>query len=358
MQALGWNHFFQQQMVEAWAHLIPARVCRQDINQYHLLTVNGPLTGQIPGRLRQQTSSKADLPCVGDWVLVSRIKGGDQGQVVIEVVLNRRSKFSRKEAGLVADEQIIAANMDAVFIVNGLDEDFNPNRIERYLLLTRDSGALPVIVLNKRDLCADEQELNHKLKQLDIIARGTSIFAVSALSGAGIDALRKYIQPGTTCALIGSSGVGKSTIINSLIGYTRFNTGAVRASDGKGRHTTTFREMIQISGGGLIIDTPGMRELQVWADEFSLNQSFADIEALSRQCRFADCGHQNEPDCAVMAAIKHGDLAAERLNHYRKFRRELTHLEERHDASARVGKKPKRKRLSRQINNQPDQQDD
>lgn len=354
LKELGWNHFFQQQTADKDPGLLPARVSRQDVNQYVLVSEQGELTGHLPGRFRQQAVSKADLPTVGDWVLASPIQGGEAGHVQIEHLLERKSKFSRKEAGDVVDEQIVAANIDTIFIVNGLDDDFNPKRIERYLLLSWDSGAMPVIVLNKADVCED---VDKKIEALDAIAMGTPIITMSAKQGVGMDAVREHIEPGSTCALMGSSGVGKSTIINSLLGFERFETSSVRADDSKGRHTTTFREMVRLPGGGLIIDTPGMREIQVWADEESLSQSFSDIEELALFCKFSDCQHDQEPGCAIRAAIADGSLEEERLVSYRKLLRELQHLEAQQDPAARAEKKQARRKFAKLIRNRVDKRD-
>ena len=348
---LGWSHFFQQQIAETEQTLSPARVSRQDINQYHLLSEQGALTGTLPGRFRNQSYSKADLPAVGDWVLVSKADGAKQGQVQIERLLDRKSKFSRKEAGDVNDEQVIAANIDTVLLVNGLDDDFNPNRIERYLLMSWDSGALPVILLNKADLHSDVDDY---VEQLKTIAKGVPIHVISAKDELGIDPVKAYLIPGQTCTLLGSSGAGKSTIINALLGYERFETGKVRETDSKGRHTTTFRELVVAPNGGLIIDTPGMRELQFWGESTSLEQSFEDVEALARQCKFRDCGHESEPGCAITAALRDGELEEERLTRYFKLQREIAHLERQEDAAARAKRKQGRKTFAKLIKNRPD----
>jgi ribosome biogenesis GTPase len=351
LNELGWSHFFQQQILPEESGLTPARVRRQDINAYHLFSEEGELTGTIPGRFRQQAFSKADIPTVGDWVLVSNISGGEAGAVQIERLLDRKSKFSRKEAGEVIDEQVVASNIDTVFIVSGLDGDHNPNRIERYLLLSWTSGALPVLVLNKADLCDD---IDRKLEDLNAIAQGSPIHVLSALDGVGLEQLSPYLAPGTTCAFLGSSGVGKSTIINSLIGYDRFETGAVREEDGRGRHTTTFREMAVSPNGALIIDTPGMRELQVWADSASISLSFDDIETFALNCKFRDCKHQTEPGCAITNAIETGELARERLDRYFKLVREMEHIEVQQNAGARAEKKQSRKKFAKLIKNRSD----
>ncbi|MBO6555852.1 MAG: ribosome small subunit-dependent GTPase A [Pseudomonadales bacterium] len=351
---LGWNHFFQQQLVETDPSCKPARVVRQDMNQYHLLSDDGNLIGVIPGRVRKAALSKADLPTVGDWVVYSHIEGAEAGTVQIEKCLDRKSKFSRKEAGEVVDEQIVASNIDTVFIVSGLDDDFNPNRIERYLLLSWDSGANPVIVLNKADLC---DNLEERLKELESIAMGAPVHVMSALDKAGTEVLLNYVKPGTTCAFMGSSGVGKSTLINLLLGYERFATGAVRDDDSKGRHTTTFRELVLTESGAMIIDTPGMREIQVWADSASLSQTFEDIEEIAIHCKFNDCQHNQEPGCAIREAIENGSLDRERLDRYYKLKREVAHVESQQTAAARAAKKEERKRFSNKVRKLPNKRD-
>lgn len=354
LKALGWKDFFQQQIEEDEKDLIPARVFRQDINRYHLLSEQGELIGTLPGRLLSLAASKADLPTVGDWVLSSPADQNDPTAVVIERNLDRFSKFSRKEAGDKYEEQVVAANIDTVFIVSGLDDNFNVNRIERYLVLAWSSGASPVVVLNKADLCAD---IEKKIQQLQSVAVGVATIAVSALSGKGIDQLRTYIKPGHTVALLGSSGVGKSTIINAMLGYERFETAEVRGGDSKGRHTTSFREMCTMESGGLIIDTPGMREIQIWIDEASLYRSFSDVEDYALQCRFNDCEHNSEPGCAVQEAISEGILDISRLESFRKFALELTHLVEKQQVGARGGKKKERKKFAKLIRNRPNKRD-
>lgn len=354
LQELGWNHFFQQQIEVSDLELKPARVYRQDVNQYLLITEHGLLTGTLPGRFRKTALSKADLPTVGDWVLVSTIEGGEEHAVQIERLLDRKSKFSRQEAGETIDEQVVAANIDIVFIVSGLDDDFNAARIERYLLLSRDSGALPVILLNKADVCS---ELEKRLDELAPVAMGTPVHVISATDKQGLDNVRSYLQSGSTCALMGSSGVGKSTIINSILGFDRFETGAVREGDGKGRHTTTFREMVEVPGGGLIVDTPGMRELQIWGDSASLESTFDDIRELAQQCRFNDCRHESEPGCAVSEAIESGSLDLLRLERYRRLQSELIHLASQQSAAARSAQKQNRRKFSKSIKNRPTKRD-
>lgn len=349
LMSLGWNNFFQQQLA-GLEDSLAARVIRQDLGRYQLISEQGLLTGILPGRARQE--NKADLPTVGDWVLYEPQTHGSE--VVIQELLERNTKFSRKEAGEKFNEQVVAANIDVVFVVTGLDDNFNPKRIERYLLLCQTSGALPVVILNKADLCEDVEE---KIEQVKQIAGIAPIHSISALAEDGVDPLQVYISEGVTVAVMGSSGVGKSTLINGLLGYEHFKTGAVRDTDAKGRHTTTHRELCPISNGGMIIDTPGMRELQVWSDEEHLSASFEDIEELAKFCKFSNCQHQSEPGCEIQAAISDERLPKERWQSYQKYLRELEFLSQQQDVNAKLRQKAGRKKFTRLIRNRPDKRD-
>ena len=355
---LGWTDFFQRQL-DPNDKLRPARVYRQDLNRYHLICSTGQLIGILPGKTLREAVSKADLPTVGDWVLVTssdetESSASEPHQVVIQRTLVRASKFSRKVAGEKFDEQIVAANIDTVFIVTGLDANFNPGRIERYLLLAWSSGAAPVIVLNKTDLCTD---LDKKIDRIKKIAMGTPIHAVSALTSEGMASLKSYILEGTTAAVLGSSGVGKSTIINHLLGYDHFEIAEVREGDSRGRHTTTHRELCLVANGGLMIDTPGMREIQFWASEEALATSFEDVERFASGCRFNNCAHQSEPDCAIQAAIDNEELAVERFESYLKFQRELVLFASKLDAGLRTEKKTQRRKFTKMQRRRPTKKD-
>jgi len=265
-------------------------------------------------------------------------------RATIQAILPRRTRFSRKVAGGNTQEQVVAANIDTVFLAQGLDGDFNLRRLERYLLLAWDSGARPVIILNKADLCEDVEA---RVREVEGVAAGTPVHVMSAKLGEGLDEVQPYLAPGETVALLGSSGVGKSTLINRLLGVERLRTAEVRASDSRGRHTTTWRELILLPNGALVIDTPGLRELQLWDGGASARSVFPDIEALAADCHFRDCEHEQEPRCAVRLAAQEGHLAPERLESYRKLRREANYLASRQDQAAQLETKRKWRAIHR-----------
>jgi len=351
---LGWKPFFQLQQ-SAYPDHVPARVVRQDVDRYQLLGANGPLVGILPGKTRLTTFSRAELPTVGDWVFVKKPdNNSDQNLVVIEHTLERFSKFSRKQAGEVNDEQVLAANIDTVFIVTGLDDNFNLNRIERYLIIAATSGASPIIILSKSDLCDDTDIYVDQVRE---IAATAPIHVVSCVTELGLTGLRDYLGKGQTAALLGSSGVGKSTITNYLLGYEHILTGEVREGDGKGRHTTTYRELCPIEGAGMVIDTPGMREIQIWGNEEASLPSFEDIDSLAIYCRFTDCKHNQEPGCAVIKAIAKDELEQDRLDTYRKYQRELDHFAEKENAGIRAQKKHERRSFTKSLKHRPTKRD-
>jgi len=309
--------------------LAPGRVAVEHRGALVLLTGEGEVWAGIPGRLRHRAASPLDLPAVGDWVAYRR--GGQDDRAVIEAVLPRRTAFVRKTAGFESVEQVVAANVDVVFCVTSLVDDLNARRLERYLTLAWESGAEPVVVLTKADLCT---KIDAAVAHLSAVMFGVPMHVVSAVTGEGVDALQAHLDGGRTATLVGSSGVGKSTLVNRLAGSERLATAAVR-SDGRGRHTTTHRELVVLDTGGCLIDTPGMRELVLWDAEEGLDRAFEDVDDLARECKFRDCEHRTEPGCAVRDAIRTGALDAARLESYRHLQRELRYLEIRHDARAR-----------------------
>ena len=345
LEMLGWDSHFERSFQEYVPNdLLPARVAREHKSMYLAYSEAGELKAEVSGKLRFGAGAKSDMPAVGDWVAMKPLDGG--ARAIIYAVLPRKSAFLRKVASVKTESQVLAANVDVVFLVMGLGANFNLRRLERYLTLAWESGARPVVILNKADLC---DEVETKIAEVGTVAFDVPTHAISAKDGTGLEAIERQLGPGVTAALLGSSGVGKSTLINRLLGSERLATGEVREADGRGRHVTTSRELIMLPGGGLVIDTPGMRELQMWADEESLKGSFDDIETLAADCRFRDCAHESEPGCAVVRAIEEGVLDEKRLTSYKKLRRELNMLATRKDQRARLDLKAERKRLAIRI---------
>lgn len=312
----------QEEAAAGFEGLAVARVIAQEKGLYRIVGEKGEKLGEITGRLRYQAETVSALPAVGDFVMADWNDGG--GNAVIHQVLPRRSCFLRKAAGEARSEQLVAANIDTVFLCMALNRDFNLRRLERYLSTAWDSGATPVIVLTKADLCDD---LEGKLLAVSAVAMGVEVLSTTMREAGGYDQIRPYIRKGETVAFIGSSGAGKSTMINHLLGEERLETKGLR-NDGKGRHTTTRRELILLPGGGMVIDTPGMRELGMWDSEEGIDRTFADIEELTKQCRFQDCSHSGEPGCAVRQALEQGLLAPERWQSYQKLKTENAYMED------------------------------
>lgn len=310
------------------------RVVIEFNHNFRVATEAGEIDAVLAGRVKHHATSRAELPAVGDWVIVRKRVDEDRGAIV--AVLDRRSRFSRRMAGQVTDEQVVAANVDVVFVVMALDQDFSPRRLERYLLMARESGASPVVLLTKPDLAGD---LPAQLAEAVAVAGDAPVHVLSPRQNQGLDQVTQHLVAGRTGALLGSSGVGKSTIINRLVGTDVQKTREVRAEDSKGRHTTTHRELVRLPAGGLLIDTPGMRELQLWDAGEGIRGSFEDVESLASGCRFADCRHQDEPRCAVKEAVAAGDLPASRLESYRQLQAELAFLARQQDERAQIDEK-------------------
>jgi len=322
--------------------LIPARVGLAQREHFKLWTERGPIDASLSGRLRHEADS-GGLPVVGDWVATRLDPGGERG--VITALLPRRGALVRKRPDGDPRPQLLAANLDTVFIVSSLNHDFSPRRIERALAMIWESGAQPVVLLTKLDDCDDPEPL---IDEAQSVALGAPVHAVSAWTGVGLDALEPYLTCGRSIALIGSSGVGKSTLVNWCCGELKAATSAVREGDDKGRHTTTTRELYLLPSGALLIDTPGMRELALWDAETGLDTTFEDIEALAAECRFSDCLHQREPGCAIRAALQSGALDPSRYAARDKLRREQAHQQRQHDPKAAFEHHQKIKAIFRQ----------
>ncbi len=300
---------------------IRARVITQEKGFYRISDGSEERLAEVSGKYRHEAQTPSDYPAVGDYVVASWPDDGSNS--IIETLFPRKSAFVRKAAGTDGSEQIVAANIDTVFVCMSLNNDFNIRRLERYIATAWDSGAMPVVVLTKSDLCDD---LASKLIEVESAAMGVDVVTVSSLND-NIDAVQGYLNPGKTIAFLGSSGVGKSTLINKLLGEDVLATAGLR-NDDKGRHTTTHRELIELPNGAFVIDTPGMRELGMWENESGIETAFADIEKLAEQCRFSDCSHGSEPGCAIRRAIQDGSLDEDRWNSYLKLRTENAYSED------------------------------
>ncbi len=323
----GWSAHFEREFAP-WKgnQRLPARIIRGEKNYYRVISAAGELTVRFSGKIRHTAGGRPDLPVVGDWVVVEP-QSLQRGTII--ALLARKSSFSRNLPGQRkgkdqrSEEQVIAANVDLVLIVSGLDQDFNLRRIERYLTLVSSSGADAVVVLNKTDLHPDPQAC---LSEVETIAGMTPVLLYMAHDATQLKPLQQYLLPGETIALLGSSGVGKSTIANGLLGQDRQKVGAVSRSDGKGRHTTSHRELFLLPNGSILMDNPGMRELHLWGESADLTESFAEIDTLAQHCRFRDCSHTCEPGCAVQQAAAAGTLDGDRLASYHKLKGELNAL--------------------------------
>jgi ribosome biogenesis GTPase len=324
----------------------PGRVLSEHRGGYVVVTGSGEVEAAVSGRFRHDAGQSEDFPAVGDWVSVDVVEGG---RSIIRALLPRATRFLRPARGDAAAAQVVAANVDVVLLVSGLDHDFNLRRLERYVALAWSSGAEPVIVLNKADLCAD---VPARMADVATVAPGIPVRVLSARDGTGLESLTPLLEPGKTVALLGSSGVGKSTIVNALLGWERQSTGAVRDDDGRGRHTTTSRELMLTPSGALLIDSPGMRSVGMWEVEEGLGDAFADVQEFASLCRFTDCTHGPEPGCAVQRAIADGSLAASRLESMLKLARESAHMNRRVDHAAREVERKRWKAIHKSVRNQ------
>jgi len=330
LSALGFGPSFQEQLTR-WASgdVFPARVAAEHRGVYEVWSSAGAARAQLAGRLRVELENGAS-PGVGDWVALKELPSPER-TTIIHDLFAQRTVFTRGAAGRQARAQVIAANVDLVFVACGLDEDFNVRRIERYVARIWASGARPIVILNKADLCENAEA---RVLEIETRCPGVPVYVTSAIRAEGLGPIRASIGHGLTAAFVGSSGAGKSTLVNALLGERRMATAEVRASDGRGRHTTTRRQLVLLSGGGLLLDTPGMRELQI-VDEAGLGAVFEDITLLAARCRFRDCRHDSEPGCAVKEAIASGEMTAERLEHFHKLEREAQSHERRHNERLR-----------------------
>ncbi|GAA0179560.1 ribosome small subunit-dependent GTPase A [Clostridium sediminicola] len=318
----GLNKSFIKEYEENYKGYYLGRVVEEQKNLYKIITAEGKMLGEISGKISYNASQRIDYPTVGDWVVVDRLNDNN-GRAIINGILKRKSKFSRKIAGTRSEEQIVAANIDTLFICMALNNDFNLKRLERYISLTWNSGATPVILLTKSDLC---ENIDDKYSQVESIALGIDIFVVSSVEMLGIEQIKFYIKEGSTIGFVGSSGVGKSTLVNSILNEKKQLTKEI-GNDDKGRHTTTYRELIPTDLGGVIIDTPGMREVGMLGDNESIDNSFKDIEEIATMCKFANCTHKSEPGCAIKEAIINGEISIQRYNNYLKLKKEAEFME-------------------------------
>ena len=354
LRELGWDDAWAEAFVgHGAAGLVPARVTIEFNHIYRVRTADGELQVQHAGRLLHRASGRHELAAVGDWVAVR--PNANEATGTIEEILPRRSKFSRKVAGALTEEQVAASNIDTVFLVMGLDHDFNPRRLERYLLTAWESGATPVVLLTKADLIPDAPS---RVREIESIAPAVPVHAISSVIREledgqrlmpDVAAVDRYLGVGRTGALLGSSGAGKSTLINTLLGEPKLKTAEVRSSDSRGRHTTRHRQLIVLPDRGILIDTPGMRELQLWDVADAVQDTFEDIDALGASCHFTDCRHVDEPRCAVKAAVVEGALAPERLASFQKLQGEMRAMEARRDVRSRIEEKRRLKTVGRAI---------
>ncbi len=337
----GWDPHFERLWRERnVSQEVRARVIEEQKDVFRVRTEEVEVWAEISGRMHYGAARRSDLPAVGDWVAIRVSPGGTRA--VVTAVLPRRTKICRKVAGRRSDEQVLAANVDTIFHVSAMGRDFSPRRIERYLAMIASGGARGVVLLNKADLASDTA---NRLAQAESAAPGVDVFLVSAATGQGIHSLESDLKPGETIAFVGSSGVGKTSLINRLLDEDRLEVQPVGQGTGRGRHTTTARHLVALPGGALLIDTPGMRELEPWDAGDAMGSAFAEIESLAAECRFRDCAHEGEPGCALARAVETGRLDAARLAGCQKLRREMQFQEVKKDAAARADQNRRWKQL-------------
>ncbi|WP_010289501.1 ribosome small subunit-dependent GTPase A [Kurthia massiliensis] len=342
LQTLGFSTFFEQQLQQTtWR---PARITEQHKHMYRVCGEDFEWLATVSGSYAFHTHHAIDYPAIGDWVLVEQMPGEEK--CAIHQLLTRKSVFTRKAAGREIEQQVVAANIDIILLAMSLNEDFNVRRLERYVVAAWESGAVPMIVLTKADMCDD---IPFYMQQLTDVAMGIDCIVTSAITGEGIETLRQHVSTGKTAAIIGSSGAGKSSLTNALLGEETMKVADIRADDAKGRHTTTHRALIQLPNGACFIDTPGMRELHIWTEQESLNTGFDDIETFAASCRFRDCTHHQEPGCAVRQAIENGQLEAARLRNYVKLQKEVAFIERKTKAQEQLAAKRRLKKISKQL---------
>jgi ribosome biogenesis GTPase / thiamine phosphate phosphatase len=337
IDSYGWRPALQNAFAPhaAQGHF-PARVIAHHRGLWRLIAAQGEVAGRLSGRFASE-AAPGEHPVVGDWLAISE---AEAGEATIHALMPRASAFKRRAP--TGGVQVVAANIDVALLVAALNKDLNPRRLERYLVAARDSGAQPVIVLTKSDLSADAAA---EARAIETIAAGAAVVTLSARTGAGLGALEAWLKPGVTAALLGSSGAGKSTLLNALAGCALMDTGAIREGDDRGRHTTTHRELFRLPNGALLVDTPGMRELGLLADDEALDASFADVVALTGACRFNNCSHANEPGCAILAALESEALSAERWQAYLKLQRELAFAARKEDVVAEAANRARWKKV-------------
>lgn len=343
LEKWGWDSFFEKGFhLYRDQNLEPGRIVRESRHIYDVETLKGRFKAKVSGHYMYTASNRAEYPTIGDWVALRL----DENCSVIEKLIERKSAFSRKRAGIEIEEQIIAANIDYLFLVFGLDggRNFSSGALERFLTRSWDSGATPVIILNKSDLC---RNIDEYLSEAEALSAGAEIFVTSAISGDGLEQLERFMKAGKTIAFTGFSGVGKSALINKLCGIDMLPTGKQRESDLKGRHTTTTKELVLLENGAILIDSPGIKELQLWGSEESLKSSFDDISSFAEKCRFNDCSHSGEPGCAVQEALASGELDHRRFENFIDMKKELKYLESKQNIRMALEEKSKWKKIAK-----------